>query len=190
MKNIFSLFFIFSLLISACHPKAGPVIRSYKKDGVQWEVMKIYGYPSGKRKLSKVNVYKDGWLWESDIYYELWPNNEWKLVSKNGFTVIKEGKYLLNNDSIVVPDNIIYRSFDKNHREKLEVYQNGKRIPYTLGYYDGYESSQFLIDKPGVYRWENGVEYFVREFTPEEWEQHRRMNEYLNNNHVPDTSSR
>lgn len=190
MKQILSILLILTLIIS-CSRKAGPKIRYYKKDGVQWYTSKIYGYPDGKKKLAQVDKYKKKnndprsrmyELQESVLYYQLWPNYEWKFVSKKGFTVRKGDYYYAKDSSIVVPDNIIHISIDSNHKEKIEVYKDGKRIPYPYGRPDGYESMQFLVDKPGVYKWKDGKEYFLREFTAEELESHRKMIEHLNKN--------
>lgn len=172
---------LFFFILSSCtfNRKAGPSIHYFKKEGVQWSTSKIYAYPDGKRKLAQVDIRKEGWLQESKIYYELWPNNEWKFVSKEGFTTVKNGEYLLNNDSLIAPDNIIYIYYDKNHKEQIEVYKNGKRIPYTLGRPDGYESTQFLVDTPGVYRWKGGKEYLIRKLTSEELERQKKVNEQL-----------
>lgn len=174
---------LLTFFLSACtfNKKTGPSIHYFKKDGVQWRTSKIYGYPNvnGKRKLAQVDTYKEDWLQESKVYYELWPNYEWKFVSKDGFTTVKNGEYLLNNDSLIVPDNIIYIYFDKNYKEQIEVYKDGKKIPYTLGRPDGYESTQFLVDTPGVYRWKDGKEFLLRKLTPEELENQKKVNEQL-----------
>lgn len=179
---------LLSFLIFSCSPKAGPRNHYFKKNGVQWYTSKIYGYPNDKRKLAKVNIYRENRLQESKVYYELWPVGGWRFVSKDGFIIVKDGKYLLNNDSINVPDNIIYTYYDKNFKEVIEVYQDGKRIPFTLGHYDGYESMQFLVDGPGVYKWKNGKEFFLRPFTIEEWESHRKTNEILNRKSTIDST--
>lgn len=177
------------LLLFACSRRAaGPVDHYFKKDGVQWRTSKIYGYPGGKRTLAQVDTYKEDWLQDSKVYYELWPNDEWKLVSKTGFYVVKGGKSLLNNDSLQVPDNIIYIYFDQHFKEIIEVYKAGRRIPYTAGRPDGYESMQFLVDTPGVYRWKNGKEYFYRAFTEAELESNRRINNMLKYEAVTDTA--
>lgn len=197
MKQILSILLVFTL-ISSCSKKAGPKIRYYKKEGVRWYTSKIYGYPDGEKKLAQVDKYKKAnnsersslyELQESVLYYELWPNYEWKFVSKKGFTKFKDGKYFYANDSsVIVPDNIIYTYFDKDFKEHIEVYKDGKRIPYPYGRPDGYESMQFLVDKPGVYKWKDGKEYFLREFTAEELESHRKMIEHLNKNRATDST--
>lgn len=189
LKNILiGLITVLILSTFGCSPKAGPTIHYFQKDGAEWRTSKIYGFPNGKRKLAQVDTYKDNWLMESKIYYELWPNNEWKFVSKVGFTVVRNGEYLLNNDTVPAPDNIIYTFYDSKYKEQIEVYKDGKRIPYTLGYYDGYESMQFLVDKPGVYRWKDGKEYFYRSLTEQEWKDHEKMNEMLNRKSTIDTT--
>lgn len=188
MKYKLTIIFLLGILTSGCSPNAGPKIHYFEKDGVQWRTLKIYGYPDGKRKLAQVCTYRENWLQESIVYYELWPVGGWKFVSKDGFVTVKDGKYLLHNDSIIVPDNIIYTYFDKNFKEVIEVYKDGKRIPFTLGHYDGYESMQFLVDTPGVYKWKDGKEFFLRPFTEQEWESHRKVNEMLNNKLTTDTT--
>lgn len=177
MKQNLVLIFFIAVWTIGCIRKAGPTIRYYKKDGIQWHTSKIYGYPDGKRILAQIDTYKGNKLYESIIYYERWPNNEWKFVSKEGFAILKDGKYQLNNDSVVVPDNIIYTYYDKNYKEQIEVYKDGKRIPYTLGRPDGYESMQFLRDTPGIYRWKDGKEFLYRVFTPEELESRKTIAE-------------
>jgi len=198
--NIFfglTVAFLITVLTYGCSRKIGPTIHYYKKDGVQWYTSKIYGYPDGKRKLAQVDTYKkqnDSQestmydLQESVLYYELWPNYEWKFVSKTGFTKYKNETNFLNIDTLAIPDNVIYTYFDKDFKEQIEVYKNGKRTPYTFGRPDGYESMQFLVDKPGVYKWKDGKEYFYREFTPQEWEGHKKMNEWLNKKTLTDTT--
>lgn len=128
-----------ALLTAGCTHKIGPTTHYFKKDGQLWYTSKIYGYPDGKRKLAQIDTYKkqNGSpestmydLQESILFYELWPNYEWKLVSKTGFTKYKNGTYFLNIDSVVVPDNVIYKYFDKDLAEQIEVYKNGKRIKY------------------------------------------------------------
>ncbi|MDX1651905.1 MAG: hypothetical protein R3277_05400 [Brumimicrobium sp.] len=172
------LIFLVALCFISCSRKIGPRIKHYKKDGVDWYTSKIYGYPEGKRKLAKVNTYKGDWLYESVIYYELWPVGGWKLVSEEGFTVVKEGKYLLNDDDTLdVPDNIIYTYYDENHNEVIEVYKGGERIPYTLGKPDGFTTMKFTVDTPGVYKWRDGKEYYDRPFTSEETERFKTREE-------------
>lgn len=134
MKCKLTIVLLFAILTFGCSHKAGPRIHYFKKDGVQWRTSKIYGYPDGKRKLAQIDTYRENWLQESKVYYELWPVGGWKFVSKDGFIIVKDGKYLLNNDSIIVPDNIIYTYYDKNFKEVTEVYKDGKRIPFPLGH--------------------------------------------------------
>jgi len=189
MKQRLIIIFLISICTIGCSKKAGPTIRYYKKDGVQWYTSKIYGYPEGKRKLAQVDKYKkqnasqDSTMYdlqESVLYYELWPNYEWKFVSKKGFTTYKNGTYFLNNDTVVVPDNVIYEYFDKSYKQQIDVYKNGKRIPYQYGRPDNYESMQFLVDTPGVYGWKDGKEYLKRKFTSEEIENHKSKEEKWN----------
>lgn len=189
MNQKLILILLLGILTFACSPKIGPRIHYFKKDGQQWYVSKIYGYPDGKRTLAQIDTYKKRNyseestmydLQESVLFYELWPNYEWKFVSKTGFTKFKDGIYFLNIDSVSVPDNIIYKSYDKYFVEHIEVYKEGKRIPYAAGYPDGHKTMQFLRDKPGVYNWKDGEEYFEREFTEQEWDSHWEMNEMLN----------
>ncbi len=175
------------IIIFGCNRKAGPINRYFKKDGLVWQTSKIYGYPNGKRKIAQIDTYQNGWLNESKVYYEIWPNLEWKFVSKNGFVTWKNGEYLLVNDSIVAPDNLIYKYFDKNIEEQVEVYKDGKRIKYTLGYHDGYEVKKYVVYKPGIYKWKDGKEYFEREFTEEEWERYRELSKVLNKKRINDT---
>lgn len=119
-------------------------------------------------------------LVKSIVYYNQWPNGEWKLVSKKGFPVYQNGNYCFYTDSLAIPDNIIYSYYDAHYLEQIEVYKDGKRIPYTAGYADGHQTMQYLREKPGVYNWKDGKEYFEREFTEEEWESYRKANEQLN----------
>lgn len=179
------------LFLSACGYKAGPKNFYYRKGGDRYCRSKIYGYPDGKKKLAEVNIYKNNSLYESTIYYELWPNNEgWKFVSKEGFKTVDKGKFQLNDTSVKAPDNIIYTYFDKNYKEVIEVYKDGKRIPFTGGHYDGYESMQFLVDTPGVYKWKDGKEYFLRPFTEQEWKSHLNVNASLNKQMQKDSLTR
>ncbi len=197
MKWRFIIIFFTIVLFIGCSRKIGPSIRYYKKDGELWYASKIYGYPNGKRKLAQKDTYRkrnksaESTLYdleESILFYELWPNYEWKFVSKIGFTTYKNGVYFFNNDSVKVPDNVIYTYFDKDYVTQIEVYKDGKRIKYTQGHPDGYQTMQFLRDKPGVYNWKDGKEYFEREFTEQEWESHRKMNEMLNHKAFSDTT--
>lgn len=71
---------------------------------------------------------------------------------------------------------------------RIEVYKDGIKIPYESGRPDGYQSMQYLREKPGVYNWKDGKEYFEREFTQEEWDSHNKMNEYLNRNNKVDST--
>ncbi|HPH81414.1 MAG TPA: hypothetical protein PL185_02520 [Flavobacteriales bacterium] len=196
MKIIYSFFVLIACLVCGCSYSAGPKNHYYKKNGQIWNTSKIYGYPNGKRTLAQIDTYKKQNnskesstydLQESVLFYELWPNYEWKFVSKKGFTTYKSGKYLLNNDSLVVPDNVIYKYFDKDFIEHIEVYKDRKRIPYTAGYPDGHRSMQYLREQPGVYNWKDGKEYFERPFTEAEWGSHEKMNEYLNRKSASDT---
>ncbi len=174
--------------MAACGYRAGPRNFYYFKGGDKYCRSKIYGYPDGKKKLAEVNIYKNDELLESTIYYELWPNEEgWKLVSKKGFKTVENGRFLLNDTSFKAPDNIIYKYFNNKHKEVIEVYKDGKRIPFVGGHYDGFESMQYLVDTPGVYKWKNGKEYFLRPFTEEEWGSHVRMNAQLNKNTLNDS---
>ncbi len=196
MKKAFYLLVVL-FLVGACNKKAGPKIRYYKKDGVWWYTSKIYGYPDGKKKLAQVDKYKKQNtserssmydLQESILYYELWPNYEWKFVSKKGFPVLKDGVSYWQNDSLKVPDNVIYEYFDKEYVQHIDVYKDGKRVPYELGRPDGHRTMQYMREKPGVYNWKDGKEYFEREFTQEEWDSHNKMNEYLNKNRIIDST--
>lgn len=185
-------------MFAACSKKAGPKIRYYKKNGELWYTSKIYGYPDGKKKLAQVDKYKKQnksersrmyELQESVLYYELWPNYEWKFVSKKGFPILKDGVSYWQNDSIKVPDNVIYEYFDKEYVQHIEVYKDGKRIPFEFGRPDGHRTMQYMREKPGVYNWKDGKEYFEREFTQEEWDSHNKMNEYLNRINKIDSTS-
>lgn len=193
------LLLLLIILQFACSPKIGPKIHYFKKSGQHFYTSKIYGYLNGKRTLVQIDTYKkqnnssddDRYeLYESVLFYELWPNDEWKFVSKTGFAKLKNGVYYLDNDSVKVPDNVVYRYYDKNYVEQIEVYKDGKRIKYTQGYPDGHRTMQFLRDKPGVYNWKDGKEYFERPFTPEEWESHRKINENLNKKSATDSTKK
>ncbi len=186
-KNIFLTITLF-ITLSSCKHHAGPVNRYYTKNGDKYRLSKIYGYPDGKRKLAQVDLWKNNWLVESKIYYELWPVGGWKFVSKNGFVTVKNGVHLLNNDSLNVPDNVLYHYYDKNYVEHIDVYKDRKRIEYTLGYPDGHQTMQALREKPGVYNWKDGKEYFEREFTEQEWEKIKQTNEILKQKTLIDTS--
>ncbi len=158
-----------------------PTIRYYTKNGEQWYEKKIYCYPEGKypatkgkKQLAKIQQYKvDGGLfgdllWEEKIFYEYWPNWESKFVSNEGFYKYKNGEYQLNNDSIIIPDNIIVEDYDSTNTRVTYYYKNGKRVPYTLGLPDGVKEYIYEGDKPGIYIWENGARTFLREFTEDE----------------------
>ena len=197
MNHRSTLILLLTILTFGCSPKIGPRIHYFKKAGQQWYTSKIYGYPDGKRKLAQLDTYRKQNnspestmydLQESVLFYELWPNYEWKFVSKKGFTIYQNGAYYFNKDSVTVPDNVIYKYFDKDFVEQIEVYKDGKRIKYTEGHPDGYQTMQFLRDKPGVYNWKDGKEYFEREFTEQEWESHKKMNEMLNRKTLTDTT--
>jgi len=175
-------------ILAACGYRAGPRNFYYFKGGDKYCRSKIYGYPDGKKKLAQVNIYKNDELLETTIYYELWPNDEgWKFVSKKGFKTVENGKFLLNDTAFKAPDNIMYMYFDNKFKKHIEVYKDGKRIPLPSGHADGYESMQYLVDTPGVYRWKGGKEIFLRPFTEEEWASHVRMNEQLNQNTLSDS---
>jgi hypothetical protein len=180
MKNKNFLIFLCLFVLFGCSKKAGPTIHYYKKDGVQWYTSKIYTQINGKKKLAQIDDYKNGHLQERKVYHELWPNGEWKFVSEDGFYVFQKGKNLLLDDSLVVPDNIIYIYIDKSNEEHIEVYKDGKRIPYTFGYPDGHTVHKLTGENPGVYSWKDGKEYFVRAFTDEELENHKKINDALN----------
>ncbi|MBL7889617.1 MAG: hypothetical protein JNL24_08695 [Bacteroidia bacterium] len=185
------LYSLLVIILSSCSPVAGPKNFSYRKGGNKYCRSKIYGYPDGKKKLAEVNLYRNDTLFESTIYYELWPNNDgWKFVSKKGFKTVDKGKFLLIDTSFKAPDNIIYTYINKQHKEVIEVYKDGKRIPFTGGHYDGYESMQFLVDTPGVYKWKNGKEYFLRPFTEQEWKSTLYTNAALNKQMQKDSLSR
>ena len=190
-----TLVLFLAILTFGCSPKIGPKIHYFIKDGQIWYTSKIYGYPDGKRKLVQIDTYKKQNksresamydLQKSVLFYERWPNYEWKFVSKTGFTKYENGTNYFNKDSIVVPDNVIYVYYDKDFIEHIEFYKDGKRIPYTQGYPDGHQTMQFLRDRPGVYNWKDGKEYFEREFTEQEWESHQKLNERLNNKSTTD----
>lgn len=196
MNFKYTLVLLLAIFTFGCNPKFGPKIHYYKKDGQLWYTSKIYGYPNGKRKLAQIDTYKKQndspeskkyELQETVLFYELWPNNEWKFVSETGFTTFKNGNYYLNMDSVKVPDNVIYKYFDKNFEEHIEVYKDGKRVEYTKSYSDEHQTLQFLRDKPGVYNWKNGKEYFEREFTEQEWENYIKMNEMLKSKSIADS---
>lgn len=197
MKHRPTSILIIVILIFGCSPKIGPKIHYFQKDEQQWYTSKIYGYPNGKRTLVQIDTYKKQNnspestmydLQKSILFYELWPNHEWKFVSKTGFTIYKNGTYCLNKDSITVPDNVIYKYYDKDFVEQIEVYKDGKRIKYTQGYPDGHQTMQFSRDKPGIYNWKDGKEYFEREFTEQELQSHKKMNERLNCKLTTDTT--
>ncbi|MCK4661752.1 MAG: hypothetical protein KAT68_02715 [Bacteroidales bacterium] len=162
MIKIINFIFLF-VIISSCSHRIGPKIRYYEKDGEQWSESKIYYYPEGKKKLVQVDQYKGNQLYESKVFYEIWPNGDCKFISKEGFNKYINGKSNLFNDSIAIPDNIIVETSDSNNNIETYYYMNGERVPYTLGKRDGIVETIYAGDNPGVYRWENGKKIFVRE---------------------------
>lgn len=172
MKWIYLIFA--SALLAACNSV-------YKNHTFQrnW-TSRIHEYENGKKILMQIDKYRNSSLAESKIFYQRWPNGELKLISKKGFYLLKDDVYFTSLDPALIPDGIIVHYFDTNYAPHDNVYKNGKQVPYTLGYPDGYSSWQFRKDKPGVYTWKNGVEYFEREFTEKEWGSHRRLEQELN----------
>lgn len=169
--NKITILFLLSLLIG-CRSSIEPVIKYYEKDGEQWYEKRIYCYPKGKypatkgkRKLAIIQQFKGNTLYESKVFYELWPNGESKFVSSEGFYKYKNGEYQLLNDSINIPDNIIFEDY-RNH--KTYFYKNGIRVLYTLGLQDGVKEYIYEGDKPGVYIWKNGKRTFLRELSESE----------------------
>lgn len=171
---------IMALMITACS-SAGPRVTFGFYKGKWCRKVVTFNYPEGiKTKMDKY-IYHKGALEKEIRYTERWPNGEYHFISKKGFVVFDENGYIFNNQQNTnIPDNIIYNYFDSLHIKQYKVYMNGIAIPYTLGEEDGKQSMQFLRNPPGVYSWKDGKEFFLREFTPEEWESHRRMNEQLN----------
>lgn len=136
--NYFSLFLLGFTLYS-CSQSILPEFRAYEKYGVSWHEKKIYCYPKGKhpqtkgqRKLAYLQQFKGDKLYESIVYYEIWPNWESKLVSKEGFYKYKNGLNQLLIDSIDVPDNIILDTYDSKQNRVTYFFENGKRKLYTL----------------------------------------------------------
>ncbi len=177
MKQQFLLILLIASFALGCSPKIGPSIHYFKQDGEQWYTSKIYGYLDGKRTLVQIDTYKRQTdrsdlydLKESVLFYEQWPNNDWKFVSAEGFTTFKDGVSYIKGDS--VPDNVIFTMFNKGV-EEIYYYKDGQRVPYTLGRPDGYQVIYYLREKPGIYNWKDGQEYLEREFTPEEIENHK-----------------
>lgn len=195
MNHRLAIILLLSLLTLGCSPKIGPEIHHFKIKGEQWYTSKIYGYPDGKRTLVQIDTYKKQNqsrnshmynLKESILFYQKWPDNGYRFVSKTGFQTLKNGIYYFTNYSIVVPDNVIHKYYNKDFVEQIEVYKDGKRIKYNQGCPDGYKTMQFLRNKPGIYNWKDGKEYFEREFTEQEWERHKRTNEMLNRKKTTD----
>ncbi len=163
IKN-FNLLFLL-IFILGCSPRIGPKTRYYEKDGEQWRESNIYYYPNGKKTLVQIDQYKGNSLYESLVFYEIWPNGDCKFVSKEGFYKYRDGKYQLIGDSIKVPDNIIVESIDSNHNMVTFYYKDGEKVPYTLGKRDGIVETIYGGDNPGVYKWENGEKVLVRELS-------------------------
>jgi len=175
-QKYLSLLFLFQLFVVCCSSKSiEPTIRYYEKNGEEWYEKKIYCYPEGKypatkgkRELAMIQQYRGNQLWESKVFYEYWPNWESKFVSKEGFYTFKDGKCLLYNDSIVIPDNIIVEAYDSTNTRVTYYYKNGERVLYTLGLPDGVKEYIYEGDKAGVYIWENGERFLLRKFTDDE----------------------
>lgn len=139
-----------------------------------------YNYPDGVKTKMDELIYSKGWLVKETIFTQRWPNGEYHLISKDGFVLFDDGTSAFNVDSIPKPDNLIYEYFDQNYVPVIEVYKDGVRVPFLLGYEDGHQTMEYMRDPPGVYNWKDGVQYFERPFTEEEWQSHLRLNEYLN----------
>lgn len=182
-QYFFLLAIIPLLVLISCSKSIEPTIRYYEKNGEQWYEKKIYCYPDGgkypstkgKRKLAKVQQYKGNQLIESLVYYEFWPNWKVKHVSDTGFYTYKNGKSLLYNDSIEIPDNIIVTNIDSNNNVVTYYYKDGNKHLYTKGKPDGVKETIYSGDKPGVYVWKNGEKIFLRELTPNEIEESRKF---------------
>lgn len=174
------LYFLFLLLILTACREGGSRVYHYVWVGGHYRYVKVFNYPEGEKMLMEKVVYRNGTLIKQEVYNIRWPNGEYHLVDKNGFDLYQQGEYVMHNDSIRKPDNLIYQYYDSNYVEVLEVYEGGERIPFLYGHEDGYTTSQYLRNPPGIYTWKGGVEIYVRPFTEEEWGSHKRMNEYLN----------
>jgi len=171
MKVLNFTFFI--LFIIGCNNTAGPKFTFYEKDGELWREAKIYNYPKGKKTLIKINQYKEGnngrsTLQESLVFYEVWPNGEYKFISKDGYLKYKDGKSQVHLSAENVPDNIILETYDENGESIIYYFKDGKKEIYTLGKRDGTTITKYSGEKPGLYRWENGEEVFIRELSESE----------------------
>jgi len=173
-------------ILSACH-EGGSVVYHYWWMGKSYRYVKAYNYPDGEKLLMEKELYKDGVLVRETIYNVRWPNGEYRPISEDGFDMFQNGAYVMHNNSIRKPDNLIYQYYDSNYVEVLEVYEGGERVPFLYGHENGYTTWQYLRNPPGIYTWNNGREIYVREFTEEEWGSHKRMNEYLNTKVLEDT---
>lgn len=182
------VFFFLCLFITVSCAHIGPKVFKYHWKGSKYRRVTTYNYTDGKKTVMSKLIYQDDWLVKETVFTVRWPNGEYHLISEKGFVVFENGGSVFRNDSIRKPDNLIYQHYDTNFVEILEVYKDGKRIPFPYGYEDGYTTMQFLRTPPGVYSWKDGKEYFVRPFTPEEWESHERTNRYLNAQQIRDTT--
>jgi hypothetical protein len=173
MKPIF-LGCILIILLAACNSAMRD--HTYQRN---W-TSRIHNYEDGKKILMKIDKYRNSNLVESRIFYERWPNGELKLISKKGFYVVKDDVSYRQRPDVPVPDGILVHYFDSNYVPFIQVYENGKEVPYTLGYSDGHSSMQFRKVNPGVYTWKDGQEYLEREFTEAEWKNHYGFEKALN----------
>jgi hypothetical protein len=166
MSKIISIFLL-GLMVSCKTWKGNPVDKFYRKEGYEWRISKIYCFPNGKKTLAEIDTWRNGWLWETKIYYQYW-TSEWRFISKEGFTTVKNGFYLLNSDSVIAPDNFVLQRTDKNMNEEAYVFKGGKKFKIDNWKPDGVVETRFGGDNPGVYRWENGRANFVRRLSDED----------------------
>ncbi len=182
--RLYALFLL--IILSGCH-EGGSTVYRYRWNGSGYRYIKEFNYPNGKKLLMEKSLYKDGDLVRETIYNIRWPNGEYHPIDEHGFEMYRNGEYVMHNDSIRKPDNLIYQYYDSNYVEVLEVYKDGERIPFPYGHEDGYTTWQYLRNPPGIYTWKDGHEIYVRPFTDEEWGSHKRMNDYLNYKGMEDT---
>ena len=190
MKLNISALFIILFFLGSCSAD-GPRVVYIFKYGKVCKKITTFNYPDGVKTKMDELIYSKDWLVKKTIYTQRWPNGEYHLIDKKGFVLFENGQNVFDIDSVPKPDNLIYEYFDKDFNPVIEVYKDGVRVPFLLGYEDGHQTMEYMRDPPGVYNWKDGFQYFERPFTEEEWQSHLRMNEYLNSKefreHLPDS---
>ena len=109
-------------------------------------------------------IYRRNQLVHQKVYYQEWPNGDYKLIDKKGFVAFDNDRYLVNDPSAKIPDDFIVMYFDRNLETQYWVYMNGQKMPYRSGYEEGTQVDIHTGDKPGVYTWKDAQLVFLRDY--------------------------